>query len=294
MALPELALLPPIKYPESDGAPMAETDFQRNPLIYAVKALEIYFRAQPDVYVSGNLFVYYEAGNPRANVAPDVFVVRGAPKHERRSYRLWQEPHGPDFVLEITSRSTQHQDQHRKPQTYAQLGVQEYWQYDPTGDYLSPPLQGFRLVAGRYEPMAAVADAGASLRLHSDVLGLDVVLEQGRLRFFDTVRQQYLLSPEETEEARQAAEARAAQEAALRQAAEAAHQAEATLRQTAEAARQAEATLRQAAEAARQEEATLRQTAEARLAEMEAHLQALLRRGAGVQEPSTEAPRDRA
>jgi hypothetical protein len=43
-------------------------------------------------------------GNPQAVVAPDVFVVLGAPKHDRPSYRLWQESEAPDFILKITSR----------------------------------------------------------------------------------------------------------------------------------------------------------------------------------------------
>lgn len=126
-----------IDYPDSDGQPMAESDFQRTPLIYAVESLRIYFQDRADVYVSGNLFLYYEPGNPRAVVAPDVFVVIGAPRHDRASYKLWEEPKGPDFVLEITSRSTYTEDQGVKRGVYALLGVREYWQYDPTGDFWS-------------------------------------------------------------------------------------------------------------------------------------------------------------
>ena len=138
-----------IDYPSSDGLPMAESDFQRKYLIYAVEALELYFQDRDDVYVSGNLFIYYEQGNPQAVVAPDVFVVIGAAKRDRPSYRLWQEPKAPDFVLEITSRTTRSEDQGAKRGIYAFLGVQEYWQYDPTSDYLKPPLQG--VTPGRQE-----------------------------------------------------------------------------------------------------------------------------------------------
>jgi len=67
---------------------MAKSDFQREPLTYAVEALGAYFQRRDDVYVSGNLFIYYEEGNPEAVVAPDVFVVFGAPKHRRSSYML--------------------------------------------------------------------------------------------------------------------------------------------------------------------------------------------------------------
>ncbi len=71
-----------------------------------------------------------------AVVAPDVFVARSAAKRDRPFYRLWQESKGSDFVLEITSKHTSRDDQETKPRIYAALWVQEYFQYDPTDDYL--------------------------------------------------------------------------------------------------------------------------------------------------------------
>jgi Uma2 family endonuclease len=217
-----------IEYPDSDGLPMAESDFQREVLIYAVEALRIHFRDRDDVYISGNLFVYYEEGNPRAVVAPDVFVVIGASNHDRPSYKLWNEPKGPDFVLEITSKSTRGEDQGAKRGIYAYLGVREYWQYDPTRDYLDPPLQGFQLIERNYWPLRATAPVPGGFSLHSEVLGLDLRLEEGVLRFHDPRTGNKLISHQEAEQARlkaeQArleAEANAARELALRQAAEA-------------------------------------------------------------------------
>lgn len=209
-----------IEYPDSDGLPMAESDFQREVLIYAVEALRSHFRDRDDVYVSGNLFIYYEEGNPKAVVAPDVFVVIGAPSHDRPSYKLWNEPKGPDFVLEITSKSTRGEDQGAKRGVYAYLGVREYWQYDPTGDYLDPPLQGLQLVERNYWPLRATAPAPGGFSLHSAVLDLDLRLEEGVLRFHDPRTGRNLLSYQEVEQARLAAEANTAREAALRQAAE--------------------------------------------------------------------------
>lgn len=206
-----------IHYPDADGKPMAESDFQREPLIYAVEALRIYFQARDAVYVSGNLFLYYEEGNPQAVVAPDVFVVIGASKRDRFSYRLWEEPKAPDFVLEITSKSTRGEDQGVKRGVYAFLGVAEYWQYDPTGDYLMPPLQGLRLVNGNYYPIPPAVGADGEPVLSSAVLGLELRLEGRVLRFYDPVTRQKLLSHQEAEQARQAAEARIAElEARLR------------------------------------------------------------------------------
>jgi len=229
MAMSTWALYPieEIQYPDSDGKPVAESDFQFYPLIYAAAALRRYFQDRDDVYVAGNMFLYYEEGNPKAVVAPDVFVVLGAPKHKRFSYQLWREPKAPDFVLEITSRSTRSEDQGVKKGVYAFLGVQEYWQYDPTRDYLNPPLQGFRLVAGNYQRLPGRRLPGGGLALRSEVLGLELRLEGDELRFYDPITQQRLPNYEEAEEARRTAEesrreaeARAQQEAALRQAAE--------------------------------------------------------------------------
>ena len=83
-----------VDYPSSDGRPMAESDHQRTPLTYAVDRLRHHFRDRDDVYVSGNLLIYYEEGNVGARVAPDVFVVVGAPNRDRSSYLLWKEAEG--------------------------------------------------------------------------------------------------------------------------------------------------------------------------------------------------------
>lgn len=62
--------------------------------MYTIEALDLHFQAHADVYVSGNLCIYYEAGNPWAVVAPDIFVVLEAPKRDHASYLLWTEPKG--------------------------------------------------------------------------------------------------------------------------------------------------------------------------------------------------------
>ena len=136
-----------VEYPSSDGRPVAESDHQFIPLTYAANRLREHFREREDVYVAGNLLLYYER-DTQARVAPDVFVVVGAPRRKRTSYLLWQEPKAPDFVLEVTSRSTRVEDQGSKRRLYERLGVQEYWQYDPTGEYLGLHLKGRRLVEG--------------------------------------------------------------------------------------------------------------------------------------------------
>lgn len=201
MSTPVIRPADEIEYPYDDGKPVAESDFHFDPLSYARDALRLYFEERENVYVAGNLFLYYEEGNPARSVAPNIFVVIGAPKHDRLSYLLWKEPQGPDFVLEITSRSARAEDQGSKRRLYARLGVTEYWRFDPAGDYLDPPLQGLRLQAGRYRPMPAIGAA-----LHSEVLGLDLRLDAGRLRFVDPATGRKLLTYREMDQARRQAE----------------------------------------------------------------------------------------
>ena len=262
-----------VYYPDTDGQPMAESDFQRIPLSYAVEALDLYFEDRPDVYVSGNIFLYFQEGDPTANVAPDVLVVFGVRKAERRSYKLWEEGgKAPDFILEITSETTRVKDQGVKFGLYAALGVREYLQYDPTGDYLSPPLKGWRLVGDHYEALPTQALNG-TLVVVSEVLGLEARAELIRreFRFYDPKTGQRLLSRKESERGRLAAEARAAQEAAARR--------EAEERAAQEAAARREAEERAAQEAAARREAEERAAALA--AEMERLRAELDRRARG-------------
>ena len=190
-----------VEYPSSDGTPVAESDFQLTPLAYARDALRDHFRGRPDVYVAANLFIYYQKDNLDAKVAPDVFVVLGAPNHDRHTYRLWQEPKTPDFVLEVTSRHTWREDQGPKRELYRALGVGEYWQYDPSGDYLQPPLQGLLLVGGEYRPMPEGASAAGRQQMFSSVLGLELQVSERGLRLHDPVAGQDLLSLTERGEA---------------------------------------------------------------------------------------------
>jgi Uma2 family endonuclease len=203
----------PIHYPERDGKPMAETDVHIDVLIYLREALKDHFRDEPQMYVAGNMLFYYEEGNPAACVAPDVFVVQGVAKGERRTYKLWEEGQSPTVVFEITSRGSRLEDLGTKRALYAMLGVQEYFLYDPLGEYLRPPLQGYRLQQGEYERMLP-RDQG---QLVSQTLSLELRVQDGQLQVVNPATGERLLTPAEAHaarrteaEARQAAEARAA------------------------------------------------------------------------------------
>jgi Uma2 family endonuclease len=203
----------PIHYPERDGKPMAETDVHIDVLIYLREALKDHFRDEPQVYVAGNMLLYYEEGDPAACVAPDIFVVQGVSKGERRTYKLWEEGQPPTVIFEITSRGSRLEDLGTKRALYAMLGVREYVLYDPLGEYLRPPLQGYRLQQGEYERVLP-GDQG---QLVSQALSLELRLQDGRFQVVNPATGERLLTPAEAHAARrteatarQAAEARAA------------------------------------------------------------------------------------
>ena len=204
-----LAEIPtPIEYPESDGEPMAETDVHRQRMFDLIHMLQTYFQDDPQVYVSGNLLLYYAEGDPTQVVSPDVFVVFGVPKRERPIYKLWEEGKGPDVVFEITSRSTWQEDLGVKKALYAVLAVREYFLFDPLEEYLKPPLKGYRLEGGEYQRMPDDFTPAGERRLKSEVLGLELRLEGERLHLYDPKTGQKLLTPAELEETRQKLEAR--------------------------------------------------------------------------------------
>lgn len=173
-------------YPESDGKPMAETDVHRDLLLELIEALRWRFRGEERLYVSGNLFVYYEEGNPAAVVAPDVFVVRGVQGGRRRIFKVWEEGKGPDLVIELTSRSTHIEDLGNKRAIYEGLGVREYFIFDPEGDRFDPPFRAFRLEEGALRPVppATSADGGWTV-FRSETLGLELRGRGEELRWAD-------------------------------------------------------------------------------------------------------------
>ena len=125
-------------------------------------------------------------------------MAYGVPKEPPRDvWQVWVEGKVPDFILEVTSRSTRKDDERKKRDFYERYGVPEYWQFDPTGDYLDPILKGRALGAdGRYCELE-LEERDGGLCLFSKVLGLDLRLEDERLRFFDPKRGEYLLTPVE-------------------------------------------------------------------------------------------------
>ena len=195
-------------YPDTDGKPMAASDLHLEILIWLILALRAHFAELTDTYVSGDILTYYTEGNPRDVVAPDVLVSFGIGQKRRHTYKVWKEGKVPDFVMEFSSKTTYRNDLTDKKVLYAALGIPNYLLYDAESLYLSPPLMGFRLVEGVYVPI----EPGADGRIHSDVIGLDFVIQEGRLRVYDPMGGEWLQTPAEMQAARADREAIARQQ----------------------------------------------------------------------------------
>lgn len=192
-----------ILYPESDGKTMGETDVHRSLMINFIEGLRDFYRNAPDVYVSGNLFIYFSKGDTSACVAPDCFIVKGVHKGDRRTYKVWEEGKTPDLVIEITSKTTHHEDIKTKRLIYQdELKVKEYFLFDPLWEYLKPPLQGFKAGRTGFEPIL-LKDG----RLYSSVLALELGIDkEGWLRAYDPITCKAIMTPIEQAEARRKAE----------------------------------------------------------------------------------------
>lgn len=195
-----------IEYPESDGRPFGETDKHRRLILYFIFALDTFFRRRKDVYVSGNLMLYYAEGDLGKVISPDVFLVRGVKKGDRRTYKLWEEKQAPNVVIEISSRKTKRDDFGKKMKIYAELGVKEYYIFDPDYPENKPAFNAYQLGSEQYIP-AFIKDG----RVFSKELGLELVDTGKTLRLFNPRTKQFLITPDEESQARQRAESELAQ-----------------------------------------------------------------------------------
>ena len=212
MTTPATAKSPPVRPPEPDDGldyPYApdvlppESMFHFVPQAYMQGALETWLD-DPTTLVASHMFIYYEPGNTRASVAPDVYIIPNVGSALRRSYFLWLEHEVPTFAMEIASSSTYRNDGGFKYRLYESWGVQEYWRYDPEGGLFTPLLQGYRLVDGQYEPIAVAVDAeSGECRGFSPLLGLELRGRLGWFRFLDPATGQFLPNRQELMQERQ-------------------------------------------------------------------------------------------
>jgi Uma2 family endonuclease len=123
---------PPDPYPESDGKPLADNTKQLRWIVVLFGNLAALFRDRADVFVAADLFWYPVEGHPEIRAAPDVLVVFGRPKGDRRSYKQWEEENVPvTVVFEILSPGNTVPEMDDKHAFYEEYAVEEYYVYDP-------------------------------------------------------------------------------------------------------------------------------------------------------------------
>ena len=127
---------------------------------------------------------------------PDLLIAFNARPEAiipRNGYLIPEQGKPPDFVLEVASESTGRRDETIKREDYARMGVLEYWRFDPSGGtFHSTHLAGDRLAGEAYEPVPIYRADETHLWGRSEALGLSLCWEEGQLRFWDPVGQQYL------------------------------------------------------------------------------------------------------
>ena len=206
---------------------------------HAAKAyltLEHRFRRRPDVLVAGRGYLCETAAERSNYIVPDCIIASGvnpvAIRDQRNAYVISEVGKPPEFVLEVASIKTARYDCTVKPGRYARWGIAEYWRFDRTGGQLhDAPLAGDRLAGGAYAPIPLTTGADGALWGYSEVLGLCLCWDSGRLRFYDPARADFLPDLAESRDRAEAAEARAdADEARANAAAARADAAEAELR----------------------------------------------------------------
>ena len=157
----------PIYYPCGDGQPVAETFDHLYAILITIEVLRLYLQHE-QACILGNQFLYYEEGSSTKRCAPDVMVIFGVAPGSRDNYKIWEEGQIPRVAFEMTSPSTKKEDEGFKKNLYAEIGISEYWQFDPKGQWIKEKLRGFRLADGQYEPIVNGQSLGLGLRLEVD------------------------------------------------------------------------------------------------------------------------------
>jgi Uma2 family endonuclease len=186
--------LQPLHYPSGDGTPLAETFVHVYAILMTLEVLRQYLEGQRAT-VLANQFFYYAPGS-KLRVAPDVMVIFGVEPGGRDSYIIEQEGAVPSVIFEMTSPGTKNEDKGKKKDLYANLGVQEYWLFDPKGEWIKNKLDGYRLIS--------VEEDGKLINCYAPItdgtsqpLGLRLVVEESLIGFYRLDNGQKLLIPSE-------------------------------------------------------------------------------------------------
>jgi Uma2 family endonuclease len=158
---------------------VTESDDHYVAIQYLVMAFRLHLANRPADWAFANMFVYDQEGNRNRKVSPDVYVCFGSGQHSRKVFRTWHDGGPPVAVFEVTSRSSRRTDQTTKRKRYEEMGVQEYYLFDPHEEYIPGQLRVFRREGSELVPVLT------EKRHRSEFLGVELVVEGPMLRVID-------------------------------------------------------------------------------------------------------------
>ena len=200
---------------DPEVAEVPEDHMEQNREIHEVVGLLVAhfadFHRRPEVFIDQDTNVCYDPRNLNVRVAPDVYVAFGVDAEAirpRKLYLPWEVGKPPDWALEMASESTRRVDTQRKPGIYQQIGVPEFWRFDPTGGrYYGEPLNGLRLSsAGEYRPIELTTEPDGVLKGYSEIQQLSLAWDEGWPRLYNPTTGAYLENRRQERAARIAAE----------------------------------------------------------------------------------------
>ena len=205
-----------VHYPDSDGHFLPDNPVQAHAVMNVRFALQHHFDKVDNVVLEGDMFMYYEEGNPAASIAPDVYVVLDHDLGKRGVYKFWEEGKPPDFALEVISPSSKIRNAKEKRVLYARLGIGEYFLFQPDPRKRGRRLVGYQLWGDTYDELPPEADGAVC----SEALGVSFRVQGENLRVRSLTSGRDYGWIEENPRNLEAIEARADAEATARQQAE--------------------------------------------------------------------------
>jgi Uma2 family endonuclease len=168
------------KYPKIfyDEPERGDRVLQFPPLYRVIGILFELFKDRPDVFATGDGFIFYDESDGNRRVCPDFLIALDVDAVYIRdskmpNYVVWEIGKVPDFVMEVASSSAAENDLGHKRDLYERLGIQEYWRFDHNdGELYGQPLAGERLVGGVYQPYEISVDEDGSSRGYSELLDM--------------------------------------------------------------------------------------------------------------------------
>ncbi len=185
-------------------------------------------RVGRDVLVARNLACRTDPADVRRGVDPDVCVIEPPPPDldTLTQLRLWEPGHvAPWLAIEVVSESTADKDYQKAPVSYARLGTQELWIFDPKREGVGEMGGPYRVQVWRRERDRMERVYAGEGPAWSEGLGAWLVVVDGgrklRLAGDEAGTQLWPTAAEQERAERERAEARAAQAQTERERAEA-------------------------------------------------------------------------